>query len=367
MQLGLISRYRTQIMGIAILWIVLYHSRIDFGNTPYFSWGNVIKSVGYGGADIFFFLSGFGLVYGWFQKEYEIYDFYKKRLFRILPTYWLTLILYLIPNLIFIKDFKARGFTADLLGLGFLTSKSYHFWFVPSILICYLIFPFIIFLIDKKLVIKKLLSSFWSILFMATWLPLILCAIAIITNKYQLLIFLVRLPNFILGVFIGYLYFGNKIKSSKDLGVNLSLMIIILIVGSGALLAANSSIDSSLAWRYGLLWYPFIFLTFPLCLILSYLLDRLHKYLYTSIFFTILNNCLLFCGFYSLEIYLTHVLIFEFDNNLKKILMTSNIFIKFGENSFLLYFVMFCCSLIGAYAIAKTVLKLNKLILDFLS
>lgn len=65
-------------MGIAILWIVLYHSNINFGATHYFFFFDAIKSVGYGGADLFFFLSGFGLVYGWFHRRYKISDFKKK-------------------------------------------------------------------------------------------------------------------------------------------------------------------------------------------------------------------------------------------------------------------------------------------------
>lgn len=272
---------------------------------------------------------------------------------RILPTYWCALLLYLIPNLIFIKGFKVRGFIADLFGLGFLTSKSYNFWFVPSIVICYLSFPAIICLLNKGVVRKKFVNSFWSILFLATLLPSILCAIAILTNKYQLLIFFARLPSFVIGILIGYLHFENKVENSKDLGLNFLASFLIFIIGGGVLLFVNSSINIGTAWRYGLLWYPFIFITFPLCLLLAYLVDWFNKYFSNFIFISIIKKCLVFCGIYSLEIYLAHVLLFQFANNLRDFFASSNTFIEFGRNSLILYLILFSFSLMGAVLIKR--------------
>ena len=56
--LSLLSSYRGALMGIAIIWVMLYH----LGNIDV-SVISVIFGVGYGGVDIFLFLSGFGLYF----------------------------------------------------------------------------------------------------------------------------------------------------------------------------------------------------------------------------------------------------------------------------------------------------------------
>ena len=86
----IIGCYRSTLMGIAILWIVLLHTLVF---KPSLS-GNLltfIKSIGYFSIDIFLFLSGFGLITGWVNKQYTITAFYKRRLLRIMPAYWVVL------------------------------------------------------------------------------------------------------------------------------------------------------------------------------------------------------------------------------------------------------------------------------------
>jgi peptidoglycan/LPS O-acetylase OafA/YrhL len=349
MQLDLIRRYRTEIMGISILWIVLYHSSIEFGSKPYFIALSAIKSIGYGGVDLFFFLSGFGLVFGWLQKIYKVSDFYQKRLLRVIPTYWVALLTSLIPSLILIKDFKLREFIADLFGLGFLTSRSYNFWFVPSIIICYLLFPFLFYFVDRFAAKKRLLNNFFSMLCLAILLPLIICAIASFANKYQLLIFLVRLPSFIMGVLIGYVYSKYKVENSKELGLNNLNIAIILIASTGALITINSLISNGMSWRYGILWYPFVLLTLPLCLVIAYLLDRFNICFSKSLIFITTTKFLTFCGLYSLEIYLSHCLVFKFED----VLISSSTIIIFYKNSALLHTTMFILSLVFAFLIKK--------------
>lgn len=356
-----ISRYRTEIMGIAILWIILYHStHLNFGNSPFSLLLNSIKTVGYGGADLFFFLSGFGLVFGWFHKKYKVCEFYRKRLFRILPTYWTALLLYLIVHLVYFHDFKVRGFIADLLGLGFLTSHSYNYWFVPSIIICYLIFPAIILLLSNSAIKEIFLKNFWSIMFLATCLPLVLLLVATLEGKYQLLIFFVRLPNFIAGVVIGFLYFKGKMQDSKEIGMNASTTFFVFIVGILLLWVTNSLVSSEFSWRYGLLWLPFVFLTFPLCLTLALSLDWLNnKFPKCS---SLPRKCLLFCGAYSLEIYLTHVIIFDFYDDLRKFVFTTNKPPLFNQSNLLTYIALTISSLLFAFLIKKFISLISKVV-----
>ncbi|WP_172657215.1 acyltransferase [Myxosarcina sp. GI1] len=292
-------------MGISILWIILYHLKyLDFGNIfPLFLF-NYLKTIGYSGVDIFFLLSGFGLAFGWFQRKPKILEFYKKRLVRILPAYWIILFIHALVHLTYFNDFKLKGFTADLLGIGFLSSRSYNYWFIPSIIICYFLFPIIIYLLNTKLVEKKFIVNFWSILLVSTSLPLLLCLIAIITNKYQLLIFFTRLPDFILGVIIGILFHRKKC-SLKYLKLNSFTIILICFFGFLFLFLVNFCVQKNINERYGFFWYPLMFFTFPLCLVLSSLCKWIDEN------FVALKNCLSFCGKYSLEIYLAHSMVFD--------------------------------------------------------
>ena len=85
--LSLLSSYRGALMGVAIIWVMLYHlGDIDVSVI------RVIFGVGYGGVDIFLFLSGFGLYFSLSKKENSLTRYYKKRFCRVLPEFWLYLL-----------------------------------------------------------------------------------------------------------------------------------------------------------------------------------------------------------------------------------------------------------------------------------
>ena len=77
---NILSKYRTELMGIAILWVMFFHLSIDINNRIL----NLIKTIGYGGVDIFLMISGLGLYYA-YKKNNNIKLFYKRRLLRLLP------------------------------------------------------------------------------------------------------------------------------------------------------------------------------------------------------------------------------------------------------------------------------------------
>lgn len=134
--LQLISKHRSSLMGFAILWVMLYHLC-----------GNGFWAIGHAGVDIFFFLSGFGLTYTYFAKletRKERFAFYKKRVFRIIPTYYAIIILFAI---IYQKEFSVACW--QLSCLGFWIGKPYYDWYVPSLLAFYIVFPIFIRLSNK--------------------------------------------------------------------------------------------------------------------------------------------------------------------------------------------------------------------------
>ena len=60
---SIVSKYRSSLMGIAILWVIIYHMVAK--GTEYFDFMslNVLFNQGDSGVDIFMFLSGWGLYF----------------------------------------------------------------------------------------------------------------------------------------------------------------------------------------------------------------------------------------------------------------------------------------------------------------
>lgn len=81
-----ICSYRNLWMGIAIVWVMLFHSSLLVAYPMDF-----LKNIGYGGVDIFFFASGIGCYYS-FDKDKDAFGFITRRAKRILPTYFMFII-----------------------------------------------------------------------------------------------------------------------------------------------------------------------------------------------------------------------------------------------------------------------------------
>ena len=82
MKLSLISKYRTHIMGAAMMWIMWFHSAYA-GKSEVF---HFIHNIGFFGVDMFLMVSGLGLYFS-MRKSKSMGEFYKKRAVRILPAY----------------------------------------------------------------------------------------------------------------------------------------------------------------------------------------------------------------------------------------------------------------------------------------
>ena len=88
---GLVSQYRSQLFGFAILWIMCMHSRefTPIPDNPLLSQSLLydgIILVGGVGVDMFLFLSGIGLYYA-LEKRPTLKQFYFRRFKRLLIPY----------------------------------------------------------------------------------------------------------------------------------------------------------------------------------------------------------------------------------------------------------------------------------------
>ena len=89
MDYRVLSRFRSELMGVAMLWVMLFHSfDLKLGNPTLDS----IRGAGFGGVDIFILLSSVGLAMSLIRREQDYVSFLKRRAGRILPAYYLVMI-----------------------------------------------------------------------------------------------------------------------------------------------------------------------------------------------------------------------------------------------------------------------------------
>jgi len=183
-----ISTYRSELMGCSIIWVMMLHFTFNQIHPLGF-----IAQYGYAGVDIFMMVSGFGLYFS-LEKDHHIEKFYKKRLLRIFPTYYIIGVLgssLLFHDTIF--EYLFRYST-----IGFWTNNIYSDWYIPSLVFLYILSPFIKLFFDKRYFI--ILTVFViGILGLAYW----------VADKENLLdrmhfFFLYRIPAFIFGMLCAY-------------------------------------------------------------------------------------------------------------------------------------------------------------------
>ena len=281
MNYSIISKYRTQIMGIAVLWIAILHATMWFPIEP-INW--LFKSLGQNGVDIFLFLSSFGLYYSW-QKNPDTKIFLKKRFLRIIPVF--------IPIALFRCYYLKYSLYQSILtitALEFWINTGRSVWYISAILVLYLITPFYLKRFDnneKKLTIISMIISF---------------IIGAIFFKTGYTVFFCRLPIFFLGFYVGYLAYNQRAVSK----VSLIVYVLMFIGGFGIYRYLFVHVSEIALWDYGLYWYPMIIIIIPFCLFLSYFFNKCHEYK-----IPLINDLFYKIGSVSLEFYLFHELIIK--------------------------------------------------------
>lgn len=183
-----LNLYRQQLMGLSIIFVLLYHLYVSSS----FSDDLVIFKDGFVGVDFFLVLSGLGLCYSFNNNTLK--RFYSRRITRILPLFFLQVILY---NTVFIIQHKTENPYEALLNLVSDMSMMTYFgyggsffnWYVTAILILYILFPILYKLVEK--------TKTYSYIFVGL-LSIIISANYSIEWRYDCLIS--RIPSFIFGI-----------------------------------------------------------------------------------------------------------------------------------------------------------------------
>ena len=283
MQYNKIFKSRDLWMGVATLWIMLFHSRF---NIPLI---NYVKYIGYGGVDIFFFASGVGCYFS-LKHDSDNWAFIKRRMNRILPTYFIFLFFWFLYKLL-VDSITLKEILGNIFCVGCIIGLKNQFnWYMNGIWIMYIIAPFLFSFINQKSSKKRI------VIFI---LVMLLASIPFFNTN--MLIVITRLPVY----FIGF-YFASQSEKNDILGTRQFSILVLLMCFGVITLFLFALKCNSLMWKYGLWWYPFIFITPGLCFIISFI----SNYCYGKIG-RVLKKIILFVGKYSFEIYLVHVFFYD--------------------------------------------------------
>lgn len=279
-----LSRYRSELMGLAMIFVMLFHVWLPKSNPMYglVRCGNV-------GVDMFMFLSGIGLWYSWSGNR-SLKRFFRKRYIRIYPAWLIMASLFYIPNYICTNG---GGYSPNLFHLianiavnwSFWRIDDLTFWFIPSIMMMYTFAPAYMEAIRR--------SPSWR------WLPVAFMILAVMVQYYppvhgavgHVEIFFSRIPVFLLGINCGELVRTRRTAE----GSSLWLIIIVFVMS----LAMCMEFEESWRGRFPLFIERMVYI--PLSVTGMLLLVRMLRH--TPRWF---NRSMAFVGTVSLEIYLIH-------------------------------------------------------------
>lgn len=219
-----LSTYRNALMGVAMLCVFVFHCRGAYSSSDFLQ---SIMSRGYMGVAVFMFLSAIGCSYSMSKSGGgDVLSFYKRRLLRIFPTYWLIMtgvyVLVAILNNagVMPEDYWRyphtlwEGIQAYTTIGYWIDGGLYYLWYVPAIVVLYIVFPFIY---------KMFARCRWSAVTIAV-VPILLAFLPKeIFGEYSY--FLSFVGIFMYGALVYY-----WVKSDKKVN-----SLVVLMVGIGAL------------------------------------------------------------------------------------------------------------------------------------
>lgn len=201
------SRYRGELMGAAMLFVILFHVDLSRGD-PFYG----LRRTGNVGVDIFLFLSGIGLWYSWTKKKSDdtdkdyfswgkLWHFYGRRMKRIYPAWLIMAALYFVP--------RYSGDWLTLVGellfnVNFWRYDELAFWYVPALMALYMVAPWYMTLLERHPVYR------WLPLVAIIWCVMVQWVIPIHQAVGHLEIFWSRIPIFLIGI-----NFGTYVKERR--------------------------------------------------------------------------------------------------------------------------------------------------------
>lgn len=332
-----ISQYRTEIMGFAILWIVLFHSAIPAPESPLLRliWYCVVSFGGGLGVNIFMLLSGYGLAFSHSKKSCcsdraAIKDYFRRRMKRILIPYFFVAVIFFAVSSIH-KGTGVLGFLEEITLLSFIMRGVRTYWYIFAIILLYCLFPLYMYLSQRFGYGRICVATVATLI----CLEMITCAVfPVFYQRFEVII--LRAPLFFIGSYLGQLTIdGAQSKQSKR--VFIGAIVVAVIAFLVYMLAFGKQVATLRLQRY-----LFIPMGIGIAIGLSLLFPII----------PFLNKLWSVYGRYSLGVYLIHIPLYELVQNV-------------GGYNWNPYFVFLCvmvASLLGAFALSWITDKIAKYI-----
>ena len=220
-----ISKYRQELMGLAILGVLFSHI-VSLGQVtgyivtfPFKVFDNLVFTQG------FLLLSGFGLYYSW-TKEHSVWHYFKKRIGRLMIPFWIMSVpFYLYVCAILNNDYGK--FVENILTAYFWLHGNNGMWYISITVLLYILFPLLYKIIFSKPNPKAVTvrALFVFILMEAINGLIYVCA----PSYYDMVsIGITQAPIFVIGMLFGY-YSSHKYMVSWRTMMWLILVLVVLL------------------------------------------------------------------------------------------------------------------------------------------
>lgn len=336
MKLSDLSLYRSHLMGVAMLMVVFHHLPFDIDN-PVFHY--LKQNAGFG-VDIFLLLSGMGLYYSMSKEDSTLRKYYVSRAIRIFPIYALVILCVSAIK----GDRNVGSLFLKISTIGWWTTGVCFDWFIPTIVLLYLLFPIFFFMIRRKnmrCIVGGVILCLVIYLLMLIFLPY--------GSNFQMWL---RFPEFFLGAVIGKMLKEGFFLDSQNVVNTVSLISFLIGVGLSVYAFQYRNpvcLDPSVVpeiKKTGWLFIPYVFMVIYFCMSLCYVFDR--KWMKRLLL------PLKMVGGMSIEVYLLHG---------QFITLTRYLTNEYGLSKPLLGLVLVSLS----FVLSWLVHKLNVLIMDRLN
>ena len=282
-ELKSISRYRAEQMGAAMLFVILFHVALDRGD-PFYG----LRRCGNVGVDIFLFLSGVGLWFAW-SKNQDILHFYRRRLLRILPTWLVCATAFYLPDYLGPRKFSRS--LVDLIGditinWDFWLHDELTFWYVPAIMLLYLLAPLYMKLISRHSEYR------WTPVLMIVWCIMVQWVLPIHHAVGHLEIFWSRVPIFFIGINC-----GEMVRTERRIEGSAVWM---LLLAFAMTFGTSLYLEQERHGMFPLFVERMLYIPFTICSVL--LMNRIFRRTPQWV-----NRSFRFVGALSLEAYLIHI------------------------------------------------------------
>lgn len=206
MSIKLISKHRSELMAIALIWVAFYHSRFPIDNKLI---SLLLVKSGYGGVSLFLFLSGFSMYYS-YKKDNNYLSFIKKRFLRIVPF-----CIFLIPIYMLVKNNTFSDACLNAFGIYWFLGISGVNWFTFLMLILYIFTPIYLKRFNNNETVITIISMFFVI------------NVTLLIKNYNWIYGITNICLYLLGIYFAYL---------NENDVKLSYLLVFILFLSGWIL-----------------------------------------------------------------------------------------------------------------------------------